>query len=104
MSTFSLDEDQRQIQDSMHRFAVDKMRPIARDCDEKAAIPNEFLASSWNLGLATNIIPEKYGGYASARSVLNNAIMAEKLAYGDLSLAAAVMAPYIRAPGTGDGQ
>jgi len=95
MSTFSLDEDQRQIQDSMRRFALDKIRPIARDCEEKAQIPDEFLASSWNLGLTANIIPEKYGGYASARSVLNNAIIAEELAYGDLSLAAAVMAPYL---------
>jgi alkylation response protein AidB-like acyl-CoA dehydrogenase len=95
MSTFSLDEDQRQIQDSMRRFAADKMRPIARDCEEKALIPDDFLAGSWSLGLAATIIPEKYGGYASARSVLNNAIMAEELAYGDLSLAAAVMAPYL---------
>jgi acyl-CoA dehydrogenase len=95
MSTFSLDEDQRQIQDSMRRFAADKIRPIARDCEEKAQIPDEFLASSWDLGLAASFIPEKYGGYASARSVLNNAIIAEELAYGDLSLAAAVMAPYL---------
>ena len=95
MSTFSLDQDQRQIQESMHRFAADRMRPISRDCEEKAQIPDEFLADSWNLGLAANIIPEKYGGYASPRSVLNNAIMAEELAYGDLSLAAAVMAPYL---------
>lgn len=95
MSTFSMDEDQRQIQESMRRFAADKMRPIARDCDEKAAIPDEFLTSSWALGLAPNMIPEQFGGYASAHSVLNNAIMAEELAYGDLSLAAAVMAPYL---------
>jgi acyl-CoA dehydrogenase len=95
MSTFSLDQDQKQIQESMRRFAADRMRPIARDCEEKAQIPDEFLSGSWNLGLAANIIPEKYGGYESARSVLNNAIMAEELAYGDLSLAAAVMAPYL---------
>jgi len=95
MSTFSLDEDQRQIQESMRRFAADKMRPIARDCDENAAIPDDFLTDSWALGIAPNMIPEQFGGYASARSVLNNAIMAEELAYGDLSLAAAVMAPYL---------
>ena len=41
------------------------------------------------------MIPEQFGGYASAHSVLNNAIMAEELAYGDLALAAAVMAPYL---------
>jgi len=93
MSTFSLDEDQRQIRDSMQRFAADEMRSIARDCDEDAGIPDEFLEKSWGLGLAANIIPEKYGGYEFGRSVLDNVIMAEELAYGDLSLALAIMAP-----------
>ncbi|MCD6569786.1 MAG: acyl-CoA dehydrogenase family protein [Deltaproteobacteria bacterium] len=93
MSTFSLDEDQRQIRDSMQRFAAEEMRPIARDCDEDAGIPDEFLEKSWELGLTANIIPEKYGGYEFGRSVLNNAIMAEELAYGDLSLSLAVMVP-----------
>ncbi|HEY9161787.1 MAG TPA: acyl-CoA dehydrogenase family protein [Desulfomonilia bacterium] len=95
MSTFSLDEDQRQIQESMRRFAADRIRPIARDCEEKAQIPDEFLAGSWDLGLAASFIPERYGGYASARSVLNNSIIAEELAYGDMSLACAVMAPFL---------
>ena len=93
MSTFSLDEDQRQIKDSMQRFAADEMSPIARDCAEDASIPDEFLEKSWELGLTANIIPEKYGGYEFGRSVLNNVIMAEELAYGDLSLALAIMAP-----------
>jgi alkylation response protein AidB-like acyl-CoA dehydrogenase len=93
MSTFSLDEDQRQIKESMQRFAIDEIRPIARDCDEEAKIPDDFLEKSWGLGLAANIIPEQYGGYGFNRSVLNNAIMAEELAYGDLSLTLAAMVP-----------
>jgi len=51
MSTFSLDEDQRQIKESMESFAADELRPISRDCDEKFEIPPEFLekhgAKSW---------------------------------------------------------
>ena len=42
MSTFSLDEDQRQIKDSMDSFAADELRSISRDCDEKSEIPPEF--------------------------------------------------------------
>ena len=93
MSTFSLDEDQRQIKDSMESFAVDELRPIARDCDEKFEVPPEFFEKTWGLGLVANIIPETYGGYGFGRSCLNNVIMAEALAYGDLSLALSAMAP-----------
>lgn len=93
MSTFSLDEDQRQIKDAMSKFAAEEMRPIARDCDEEFNIPDDFLEKSWELGIVTNVIPEKYGGYGFGRSVLNNAILTEELAYGDLSLAIAALGP-----------
>jgi len=93
MSTFSLDEDQRQIKDAMGKFAAEEMRPIARDCDEELNIPDDFLDKSWELGIVTNVIPEKYGGYEFGRSVLNNTILTEELAYGDLSLAMAALAP-----------
>ena len=95
MSTFCLDEDQRQIQESMHRFAVDVMRPIARDCDEEASLPEDFLARAWDLGIGASSVPECFGGYATPRSALNNAIMTEELAYGDLGLAWAVLAPQL---------
>jgi len=51
MSTFSLDEDQRQIKESMESFAADELRPISRDCDEKFEIPPEFLEKhgGWDL-------------------------------------------------------
>lgn len=93
MATFSLDEDQRQIQETMGRFAAGVMRPMARDCDERRAIPADFLAAVWELGITTGVIPEEYGGYGGARSVLNNVIMTEELAWGDLSLALAALTP-----------
>jgi alkylation response protein AidB-like acyl-CoA dehydrogenase len=93
MISFTLDEDQRQIQDMTRKFAAEELRKIARDCDEKGAVPEELLAKSWELGLVTNAVPEKYGGYAFARSIVTGAIMAEELAYGDLSLALAITSP-----------
>lgn len=93
MSTFSLDEDQRQIKESMESFAADELRPLSRDCDEKFETPPELLEKTWGLGLTANIIPEEFGGYGFNRSCLNNVIMAEALAHGDLSLSLAAMAP-----------
>jgi len=103
MSTFSLDEDQRQIKESMESFAADELRPISRDCDEEFRVPPEFLEKTWGLGLTANIIPEEYGGYGFNRSCLNNVIMAEALAYGDLSLSRGNGAESFRVAHSGNG-
>ena len=97
MADFTLDEDQKQIQDMMRKFADKELRPIARDCDEKDELPAELLAKVWELGYCPNIIPEKFGGYEMGRSALNAAIMAEELAWGDVSLAIGALSPLLMA-------
>ncbi|MEA2102892.1 MAG: acyl-CoA dehydrogenase family protein [Thermodesulfobacteriota bacterium] len=93
MSTFSLNDNQRQIKDSMHRFAVDEIRPLAEQGDEDGVMSAAFLEKSWQLGLSTSVIPEDYGGYGFDRSVLDNVIMIEELAWGDLSMGIAMITP-----------
>jgi acyl-CoA dehydrogenase len=95
MADFTLSEDQKQIQDMMRKFAENELRAIARDCDEKDKLPPELLEKVWALGFCPNIIPEKYGGYAMARSALDAAIMAEELAWGDASLAIGSLSPLL---------
>lgn len=95
MLSFSPDEDQRQLQDMLNKFATNEMRAIAHDCDENDEIPDNFLAKIWELGLIATPIPEQYGGYGQARSLVTGAIMSEELAYGDLSLALAALAPFL---------
>ncbi|MCJ7833685.1 MAG: acyl-CoA dehydrogenase family protein [Deltaproteobacteria bacterium] len=97
MADFTLDEDQKQIQDMMRKFAEKELRPIARDCDEKDELPAELLAKVWELGFCPNIIPEKFGGYDMGRSALNAAIMVEELAWGDASLAIGALSPLLMA-------
>jgi acyl-CoA dehydrogenase len=63
MAGFTLDEDQRQIQDMARKFAAKELRPIARDCDEEDNLPTDLLNKVWQLGFCPNAIPEKYGGY-----------------------------------------
>lgn len=93
MINFNPDEEQRQIQDMVRRFAADALRPSARDCEEDKVIPDELLAKFWELGLITNCIPEDCGGYGFPRSAVTGAILAEELAYGDLGLALAMLSP-----------
>ena len=95
MADFTLDEDQRQIQETARRFADKELRPLARECDEKGEIPQPILDKAWELGFCPSVIPEEYGGYGLGRSILNTAIMAEELAWGDVSLALGALSPLL---------
>jgi len=95
MADFTLDEDRKQVQDMMRKFAEKELRPIARNCDEKNELPADLLEKVWALGFCPNVIPEKYGGYEMGRSSLTAAIMAEELAWGDVSLAIGALSPLL---------
>lgn len=97
MAEFTLDEDRKQIQDMMHKFAEKELRPIARHCDEKDELPAELLEKVWELGFCPNIIPEKFGGYEMGHSALAAAIMVEELAWGDVALSIGALSPLLMA-------
>lgn len=95
MAEFTLLEDQKLIQETMRSFAQEEMRKIARECDESCTLPDEILEKVWGLGICPTSIPEPYGGYGFDRSTLTGLIMAEEIAYGDLSLAMAALTPML---------
>lgn len=95
MVEFSLDEDQKQIQDMMKKFAMEELRKASRECDEKAELPDDILNKVWELGVSSNSVPECYGGYEMGRSVVTGSIMMEELAYGDVSLAIGATSPLL---------
>ena len=95
MAEFRLDEDQKQIQNMTRKFALEELRKVARDCDEEARLPDDILSRVWGLGASANAIPECYGGYEMGRSVLTGMIMAEELAWGDVSLAMGALSPLL---------
>ena len=97
MADFTLDEDRKQVQDMMRKFAEKELRPIARNCDEKNELPADLLEKVWALGFCPNVIPEKYGGYEMGRSSLTAAVMAEEMAWGDVSLAIGALSPLLMA-------
>lgn len=89
----SLTEEQRITRESMRRFAEQQLRSIARQADEAAATPEGFLERTTELGLALLPIPEALGGAGIERSPMSNALNAEDLGGGDISLALATLAP-----------
>ena len=77
----------------MRDFAKDMIRPQARDNDEEAKTPQEFLQEMWELGLTSTQISEDYGGGGEENSPIMNVILLEELGHGDVTLALAALSP-----------
>ncbi len=90
----TLDEDQQMIVDSLHRFARDTLRPAAAGADEAATIPAGLYAAAAELGLTLYAVPEAFGGVAETASPVTSVLIAEQLAWGDMGLASALLAPF----------
>jgi len=97
MISFSMTEEQKMIVDAVSRFATREMREVARECDETGQIPQKLIDTAWELGLIASHIPEEYGGFGDAHSALTGVLVAEELAYGDLSIAMHALAPGLMA-------
>ena len=60
--SFSLSDDQRQVQDIIRRVAADKVAPRAAAIDADAIYPQEMFDLLRDLGLFTLPFPNQYGG------------------------------------------
>jgi acyl-CoA dehydrogenase len=97
MISFNLSDEQKMVRDTIGGFAIEQIRPAARIADESGLIPAELLARAWELGLVRGCLPENVGGYGDPRVAVTGAIIAEELAYGDLSVALHALAPRLLA-------
>jgi len=93
MISFSPTEEQQMIINTVSDFAVNEMRNLYRECDENGDIPAEIIDKAWEFGLIAGSIPERYGGFGSEHSAVTGALVAEELAWGDLSMAMYVLCP-----------
>ena len=60
---FSLTQEQEEIRRLAHEFAVNEMRPVAPEYDEKEETPWAVMQKAHDLGLdAASGFPEAYGG------------------------------------------
>src|SRR5215475_6103691 len=83
---FSLNEDERAIEDAARRFSRDRLAPFAAEWDETAHFPVDRLREAAALGFAGIYVKSDVGG--SEMSRLDAAIIMEELSAGDTSTAA----------------
>src|SRR5437870_5672705 len=58
----TLSEDEILFRDNVRQFADDKIRPLAKEMDEKGVFDHDLLGQFFQLGLMGIEIPEQYGG------------------------------------------
>ncbi len=89
----TLSDEQRMLVEMLETFALEALRPAAHDADARGAVRAALLHQAQALGLVHYGVSEDLGGMAGEGAILTNALMAEALSKGDLSLAAALLAP-----------
>src|SRR5216684_7608584 len=58
----SFTEDEILFRDNVRQFADDKVRPLAKEMDEKGVFDEALIEQFFHLGLMGIEIPEQYGG------------------------------------------
>lgn len=93
MISFTPNDEQVLIVETVHRYASERLRPAAHDADETRDIPAAIIDKGWELGLLPNAIPEQYGGFSDEHSAVTGVLAAEELAYGDVGTALYLLSP-----------
>jgi len=74
---FTLDSDQKLIQDMVREFATNELEPVAEEIDRSGEFPWTNIKKMAELGLMGMIVPEKYGG--GGMSFVSLAIAVEEI-------------------------
>ena len=81
---FDLGEDVNALRDMVHRWAQDRVKPIATQVDQTNEFPNELWTEMGDLGLLGITVAEEYGG--SGMGYLAHVIATEELARASASV------------------
>jgi len=87
---FDLDDEHVLLRDTVRRFALEKVAPVAQELDREKRFPYDLVADMAELGLMGMTIPEEYGG--GGTDTLAYAIAVEELTRIDSSVAITVAA------------
>src|SRR3954452_7205686 len=87
------DDEQQMLRETFKDFAREQLRPVAQKADADCAAPKELLDQASELGLTMLGVPEELGGAVTERSTVTSVLIAEALAWGDMGLATAILAP-----------
>ncbi|WP_323763392.1 isovaleryl-CoA dehydrogenase [Marinovum sp.] len=81
---FDLGEDVNALREMVHRWAQDRVRPMAAEIDAKNEFPNELWKEMGELGLLGVTVPEEYGG--AGMGYLAHVIAVEEIARASASV------------------
>ncbi|MGZ4334555.1 MAG: acyl-CoA dehydrogenase family protein [Gaiellaceae bacterium] len=87
---YDLGDDHVLLRDTVRRFALERVEPVAEELDREKRFPYELVAEMAALGLMGMTIPEEYGG--GGTDTLAYAIAVEELTRIDSSVAITVAA------------
>lgn len=87
----SLSPEQQMTCDAMQQFAQEVLYPLAHAADQHETFPTELWQHAQDLGLNFYALPEAYQGVAAEKQMVTHVLIAEHLARGDFSLAAALL-------------
>jgi len=82
---FDLGEDANALRDMVHRWAQDRLKPMAATVDSTNIFPPELWAEMGELGLLGITTPEDYGG--AGMSYLSHVVAVEEIARASASIA-----------------
>ena len=85
---FSLSDEQKALQTTAHDFAVNEIRPIAMELDEKGEFSWDVMRKAARLELTCSGVPEEYGG--PGPNMLDNVVIVEELGWGCVGIASAI--------------
>jgi acyl-CoA dehydrogenase len=90
MLDFSFGDEQKALIDTARRFARERIIPVAAECDRDARFPRDVFEAAHAIGLVNMTVPTEYGG--AGLSELDNALVAEQLAYGCTGIQTSLLA------------
>ena len=82
--TFDLGEDVNALRDMVHRWAQERVKPMAQEIDQKNEFPAELWQEMGELGLLGITVPEAFGG--AGMSYLAHSIAVEEIARASASV------------------
>ena len=83
--TFDLGAEVEALRDMVHRWAQDRVKPMAAGIDRSNAFPNELWQEMGSLGLLGITVPEEFGG--SGMGYLAHVVVVEEIARASASVA-----------------
>lgn len=93
MISFRPTEEEHAFSEMAKNFAIETIRPVARNCEENRAVSEDIVKQIEELGFGTLELPESWGGLELP--LITQAQILQSLSYGDLGVVQGL-------PGAGD--